>query len=116
MVQEIGHIITTSQIDLVNNVRPFKAHLYCAGPKARELEEFKIKKQLDAGVIRPSMSEWVAPVLFVPKKDGRLRFCIDYRKLNSFTKRDSYPIPRMDECIDTLGEATVFSTLDAYAG
>ena len=62
------------------------------------------------------MSEWAAPVLFVPKKDGKLRFCIDYRKLNSMTVKDTYPLPRMDECIDTLGEAQYFTTLDAYSG
>ena len=54
--------------------------------------------------------------MFAPKKDGRLRFCIDYRKLNLMTIKDSYPIPRMDECIDSLGNASVFTTLDAYSG
>ena len=66
--------------------------------------------------IELSTSEWAAPVVFAPKKDGSLRFCIDYRRLNTLTIRDSYPIPRMDECIDSLGDATVFSTLDANAG
>ena len=71
---------------------------------------------LKQGVIELSTSEWAAPVVFAPKKDGSLRFCIDYRRLNALTIRDSYPIPRMDECIDSLGDATVFSTLDANAG
>ena len=68
---------------------------------------------LKSGVIAPSNAEWASPVVFVPKPDGSLRFCVDYRKLNSITVRDSYPMPRMDECIDSLGSATVFSTLTA---
>jgi len=54
--------------------------------------------------------------VLVPKKDGTLRFCVDYRLLNVMTNKDSYPLPRMDECIDSLGEATIFSTLDCNAG
>ena len=67
-------------------------------------------------MIELSNSEWAAPVLFTPKKDSMIRFCIDYRKLNFMKIKDSYPIPRMDECIDTLGNASVFTTLDAYSG
>ena len=103
-------------INLTPGARPFKSAPYRAGPKTRELEEFEVKKQLAAGVIEPSNSEWAAPVLFAPKKDGRLRFCIDYRKLNTMTIKDSYPLPRMDECIDTLGDARIFTTLDAFNG
>ena len=54
--------------------------------------------------------------MFVPKKDGPIRFCVDYLLLYVVTKKDSYPLPRMDECIDSLGEATIFSTLDCNAG
>ena len=71
---------------------------------------------LELGVIEPSTSEWAAPVVFASKKDGSLRFCVDYRRLNAVTVRDSYPIPRMDECIDSLGGAQVFSTLDCNSG
>ena len=71
---------------------------------------------LNAEVIAPSVSEWASPVLLVPKPDGSLRFCVDYRKLNSVTKRDSYPMPRMDECIDSFSNACLFSTLDCNSG
>ena len=74
--------ITQHAIDLVPGARPFKSAPYRAGPKTRELEQFGIEKQLKAGVIEPSNSDWAVTVLFAPKKDGRLRFCIDYRRLN----------------------------------
>jgi len=54
--------------------------------------------------------------VFVPKKDGTIRFCVDCLLLYVVTKKDSYPLPRMDECIGSLGEATIFSTLDCKAG
>ena len=63
------------------------------------------------GLIELSMSEWATPVLFVPKKDGRIHFCIDYRKMNSMTVNSTYPLLRMDECIDSLVEAHYFSML-----
>lgn len=71
---------------------------------------------LDAEVIEPAQSEWASPVVLIPKKDGSVRFCVDYRKLNALTVKDTYPLPRMDECLDSLGEATVFSTLDCNSG
>lgn len=69
-----------------------------------------------AGVIEPAQSEWASPVVLVTKKDASPRFCVDYRKLNDLTIGDSYPIPRMDDCIDSLGNARVFTTLDCNSG
>ncbi len=60
------------------------------------------------GVIEPAMSEWASPVVLVPKTDGTPRFCVDYQELNAKTIRDSYAIPRMDDCIDCLGVAKCF--------
>jgi Reverse transcriptase (RNA-dependent DNA polymerase) len=71
---------------------------------------------LKAGVIEPASSEWESPVVLVPKPDGALRFCVDYRKLNAVTTRDTYPLPRMDEYIDSLGDAQIFTTLDCNSG
>ena len=67
-------------------------------------------------VVKPSSSAWASPVVLVPKKDGNLRFCVDYRKINTVTKKDVYPLPRVDDILDTLGKAKYFSTLDLTSG
>ena len=104
------------RIDLVPGSTPIFQQPYRAGPEARKAEAAEVQRMLDAEVIAPSLSEWASPVILVPKQDKSLRFCVDYRKLNSVTKRDSYPMPRMDECIDSLGSANIFSTLDCNSG
>src|SRR5688572_2751311 len=79
-----------------------------------------IDSQLDSmladGIIEPAVSEWAANVVLARKKDGSLRFCIDYRQLNDRTKKDSYPLPRIDECLDALAGGGWFSTLDLRSG
>jgi len=92
-----------------------RQHPYIAGPLAREREKAEVERMRSVGVIEPSTEEWASPVVMVPRPDGSVRFCIDYRKLNLMTVKDPYPIPRMDECIDSLGDARVFSTLDCNA-
>lgn len=67
-------------------------------------------------MIRPSSSPWASPIVLVKKKDGSLRFCIDYRELNSVTKADVFPLPRIDDLLDQLGESKFFSTLDLASG
>ncbi|KAI3437402.1 uncharacterized protein J3R85_005383 [Psidium guajava] len=83
-----------------------------------ELKELKVQLQelLDRGFIRPSTSPWGAPVLFVKKKDGTLRLCIDYRQLNKVTIKNRYPLPRIDDLFDQLQGASVFSKIDLRSG
>ena len=68
------------------------------------------------GVIEPSSSPWSSPVVMVRKKDGTLRFCVDYRELNKITKRDTFPLPRVDDLLDQLGNSRYFTTLDLASG
>jgi len=95
---------------------PAMQHPYKAGPLAWEIKKAEVERMRSMGVIEPSTGEWDSPVVMVPKPDGSVRFCIDDRKLNLMTVKDAYPIPRMDECIDSLGDSRVFSTLDCNAG
>ncbi|KAE8973239.1 hypothetical protein PR002_g26257 [Phytophthora rubi] len=75
-----------------------------------------VSKMLRAGVIEEGNGAWGFPVVLVRKKDGEVRFCVDYRALNKVTKRDVYPLPRIDETLEALGGARLFSTLDLKAG
>ena len=83
-----------------------------------ELKELQSQLQelLDKGFIRPSHSPWGAPVLFVKKKDGSFRMCIDYRELNKVTVKNKYPLPRIDDLFDQLKGAKVFSKIDLRSG
>ena len=86
-------------------------------PKGFELEEEQyLQDQLEAGVVVPSNSAWSSPICLVRKKDGTVRWCVDYRKLNQVTVKDAYPIPRIDLCLDCLASAKIFSTLDLQSG
>ena len=89
---------------------------YRLSPKEYEELQSQIEDLLAQGHIRPSSSPYGAPVLFVPKKDGRWRMCIDYRALNRQTIRDRYPLPRIDDLLDRLGKAKHFTTLDLASG
>ena len=71
-----------------------------------------VNDMLKQQVVQPSSSAWASPVVLVPKKDGNLHFCVDYRKVNAVTKKDVYPLPRADDILDTMGKAKYFSTLD----
>jgi len=77
--------------------------------------EKQVKKILDLGVIEPPDAEWSFRVLVVPNPGGHFRFCADYRRLNERTVKNVYPIPRMHDCLDSLGDATVFSAMDSNA-
>jgi len=81
-----------------------------------EIIDKQVAEMLKAEIIEESRSPWVSNVVIVTKKDGSARFCIDYRNLNSVTIKDSYPLPRIDTCLDTLGGSKLFSTFDLRSG
>ena len=103
-------------IDLVPGTAPIAKRLYSMA--ASELAE--LKKQLEElqriGFIRPSSYPWGAPVLFVKKKDGSMRLCVDYRALNEVTIKNKYPLPRIDDLFDQLKGARYFSKIDLRSG
>jgi hypothetical protein len=105
----LGQVQSTNhRIDLIHGKKPVHCQPYRAGPRSRAVESAEIQRMLKAEVIDPATSEWASPIVLVAKPDGSTRFCVDYRKLNAITVRDSYPLPRMDECIDSLGYAKIF--------
>lgn len=96
--------------------RPVKLPPYRLPHAHRETVQREIEEMLEAGIIEPSQSEWSAPIVLVKKKDGTLRLCVDYRRLNSVSKSDVYPMPRIDDLIDQLGKVRYLTTLDLTRG
>ncbi|CAF4599420.1 unnamed protein product, partial [Didymodactylos carnosus] len=95
---------------------PTQSRAYRKAPKEREIESLQVQEMLSNHIVRPSSSPWSSPVVTVKKKDGKPRFCVDYRKLNAITERDVYPLPRIDDIIDRMVGAQFFTTLDLKAG
>ena len=104
------------QIDLVPGAAPVARAPYRLAPsELKELSD-QLQELLDKGFIRPSSSPWGAPVLFVKKKDGSFRMCIDYRELNKLTVKNRYPLPRIDDLFDQLQGSSFYSKIDLRSG
>ncbi|GJZ14143.1 putative reverse transcriptase domain-containing protein [Tanacetum coccineum] len=104
------------QIDLIPGAAPVARAPYRLAPsKMKELSE-QLQELSDKGFIRPSSSPWGAPVLFVKKKDGSFRMCIDYRELNKLTVKNRYPLPRIDDLFDQLQGSSIYSKIDLRSG
>ena len=95
---------------------PVKQQPYRTPVVYREKIEKMVNDMQEQGVVKPSNSPWASPIVLVPKKDGSLRFCVDFRRLNAITRKDVYPLPRVEDILDTLGEAKYFTSLDLASG
>uniref|UniRef100_L7LVQ9 RNA-directed DNA polymerase n=1 Tax=Rhipicephalus pulchellus TaxID=72859 RepID=L7LVQ9_RHIPC len=103
------------RIDTACN-RPIRQKPYRVSPSERKVINEQVCDMLKKNVIQESCSPWAAPVILVKKKDGSWRFCVDYRRLNAITKKDVYPLPRIDDAIDCLSSASYFSSVDLRSG
>jgi len=114
---QLGKVdVTPHRIEVNSGARPRRAQPDRASHASREIIAKEVQRQRDLAVIVPSSAEWAFPVVLVPKPGGPMWFCVDYRQLNEVTVRDVYPLPRMDDCIDFVEDAKVFSTLDCNSG
>lgn len=100
----------------VNSSKPIKQPFRRVPLAFVNEEKEAIDKLLKQRVIRPSCSPWASPLCLVRKKDNSVRPCVDYRRLNQVTKPDAFPVPKVDECIDAVSEAKIFSTIDLTCG
>ena len=82
----------------------------------KELIDQHVKDMLQKNIIVPSSSPWSSPVILIKNKDGSWRYCVDYRRLNIVTKKDVYPLPRIDDALDNLPGSEYFSSLDLRSG
>ena len=100
----------------VNGALPIKQHPYRLSPEKLEHLRKEVKYMLENDIIEPCSSGWSSPCVLVPKPDRSYRFCTDFRKVNAVTKTDSFPIPRIDDCIDRIGQAKFVTKFDLLKG
>ena len=96
--------------------RPIRLPFRRQNPIVRDIEQQQVKEMLRDEVIRPSTRPWASPVMMVKKKDGSMRFCVDFRKMNDATIKDAHPLPRIDDTLESLYGAQYFTTLDLKSG
>ena len=113
---ELGCTHSTEHIIKVTADTPFKEWFIRIPPPLIEKVRNHLKEMLESGTIRPSWSAWCNAMVLVQKKDGSLHFCIDFHCLNAHTKKDSYPLPRIQEALESLVGAGHFSCLDVKSG
>lgn len=107
--------VVTHDID-VGDSRPIKQHAYRANPLKRLQLQKEVQFMVENNIAEPSFSPWSSPCILVPKSDNTNRFCTDFRKVNAVTKPDSFPLPRMDDCVDRIGSARFVSKIDLLKG
>ena len=100
----------------VGSHKPIYQMPYRVSPAERKVIESEVARMLEEKIIEPSNSPWASPVVLITKKDGSIRFCVDYRKLNLLKTKDVYPLPRIDDCLAALSGAKYISTFDLIQG
>jgi hypothetical protein len=113
---DIGRTDLVSHTIDTGDIKPFRVPLRRHGFQKQEQIRAAVKDGLSRGIMEQSSSPWASAPVIVAKKDGTSRFCIDFRKINYVTKVDSYPLPRFDDCIDSLHGSKYFCSLDLQAG
>ena len=111
-----GHTTLAEHHISTGTAHPIRLPPYRIPHAYREAVQKELREMLDSGIIQRSGSEWAAPIVLVKKKDGSLRLCVDYRRLNAVSQTDAYPMPRIDDLIDRLGKAKYITTLDLTRG
>ena len=108
--------LTEHRIRVKKTNQPVRQHPYRIPYAYRTAVEKELKEMEREGIIESSKSDWASPMVIVKKKDGSLRICVDYRKLNAVTEMDAYPMPRIDDILDQIGQAKYLTTLDLARG
>ncbi|GBM66799.1 Transposon Ty3-I Gag-Pol polyprotein [Araneus ventricosus] len=113
---DVGHCNMTQHRINTGDHPPIKQYPRRLPLSRKEEADHLVKDMVDNGIIEESSGPWASPIVLVKKKDGSTRFCVDYRKLNEITKKDSYPLPRIDDTLDALNGSQWFTTLDLKSG
>ena len=127
LLSSFGDVFASSDTDLgrfegithridTGTTNPIKQRMRRTPLGFADEEDRHLQSMLDNGIIRPSFSDWASPPVLVRKRDGSVRYCVDFRKLNDVTKKDVFPLPLIEECVDALGGSRFFSTLDMCSG
>ena len=109
----VGNIPGITHSIITGNESPSHVHQWRLPQSTKDIIKKTCKEMYEAGVIEPSSSPWLSPVVLVRKKNGDLRFCVDFRAVNKLTIADKFPLPRIEEILDDLGQTTYFTVLDA---
>lgn len=113
---DVGNTDVVQHTINTGNVKPIRTAPRRLPHCHQQEAESQLEWLLENKIVRPSSSPWSSPIVLVKKKNGAMRMCVDYRRLNAVTTKDTFPLPRMDETLDSLANCTIFSTLDLYSG
>ena len=113
---ELGRTDLLQHEIVIDSAAPIRQQFRRLSPEKRVEMRALLDDMLHKNLITPTKSPWAAPIVLVKKKDGTSRFCVDYRQINAVTRKDAYPLPRVDDILETLAGSQLFSTLDLGSG